>query len=165
MSVYAFGEVLMFLPYVIVLFGVFAGSTAVIFLKLSQTDPVLLSAYRLLVAGIVMLPWFFRARSRHPGAFEWKDLRRIFWPALFLGLHFISWMIGARLTPAANSTLIVMMVPIVMPFLMWFLLREMITRREVVGTLLSMLGVMFLGASDYRFNLLAHAASPRRVDT
>ena len=142
----------MFLPYLIVLFGVFAGSTAVIFLKLSQTDPVLLSAYRLLVAGIVILPWFFQARSRHPGAFQWKDMRRIFWPALFLGLHFISWMIGARLTLAANTSLIVMMVPIVMPFLMWFLLREMINRREIVGTLLSLCGVIFLGASDFRFN-------------
>ncbi len=142
----------MFLPYIIVLFGVFAGSTSVIFLKLSQTDPVLLSAYRLLVAGIVLLPWFFRARGKNPGAFVLKDLRRIVWPAFFLGIHFITWMIGARFTPAANSTLIVMMVPIVMPFLMWFLLRELINRREILGTLLSIFGVVLLGAADYRFN-------------
>ncbi len=142
----------MYLPYVIVLIGVFAGSTSVILLKLSQTEPVLLSAYRLLVAGIVLLPWFFRARARHPGAFECKDLRRIFWPALFLAVHFMTWMIGARFTPAANSTLIVMMVPIAMPFLMWFLLREMINRREILGTLLSMFGVVLLGLADYQFN-------------
>ncbi len=61
-------------------------------------------------------------------------------------------MIGARFTPAANSTLIVMMVPIVMPFLMWFLLRELISRRETIGTLLSMLGVILIGLMDYQFN-------------
>ena len=56
----------MFLPYVIVLFGVFAGSTSVIFLKLSQTDPVLLSAYRLLVAPLLnyMRTWDVASSAR-----------------------------------------------------------------------------------------------------
>ncbi len=142
----------MLLPYLMLVFGVFAGSTSVIFLKLSETDPVLLSAYRLLVAGVVLLPWFIRDFWRRRSDFGWRHLRRTFWPAFFLGVHFITWMIGARFTPAANSTLIVMMVPIVMPFLMWYLMREVINRREIFGTLLSIIGVILLGAADYRFN-------------
>jgi hypothetical protein len=40
----------------ILIFGVFCCSTSVLFIKGSETDPTWLSAYRLLLGGVLLLP-------------------------------------------------------------------------------------------------------------
>lgn len=65
-----------------------------------------------------------------------------------LAAHILSWIIGARKTPAANSSLIVNMVPIVMPFLLYALIRERVTRAEWIATGLSLTGVAVLVGAD-----------------
>jgi len=60
--------------------------------------------------------------------------------------------IGARLTPAANSTLIINMLPIITPFLFYAILREFINRAEIYGTILSLAGLVVLGVTDYRID-------------
>jgi drug/metabolite transporter (DMT)-like permease len=140
--------------YLLLLTGIFACATSVIFIRMSATDPVLLSAYRLLLGGLVLLP--FALHSHRDG---WRGLlaglrwRRLAPPALLLALHFITWIWGARLTPAANATLIVNMVPVAMPFLLYFGLRERLTRGELAGTGLAMLGVLAIGVNDLQVNL------------
>ena len=69
-------------------------------------------------------------------------------PGVVLGLHFITWIIGVRMTPATNATLIVNLVPLVMPVFMLALYRERITRREVMATGLTLLGLCVLAAGD-----------------
>ena len=80
-------------------------------------------------------------------------MRQLIWrgwpPALFLGIHFISWIMGARLTPSANASLIVNMVPVVMPLLLLFVLHERISKAEGVGTTVALIGVILLGIGDF----------------
>lgn len=142
----------MFKTYALLIIGIFCCSTSVIFIKTSQTEVVLLSALRLLVGGLLLLPLMLRDLRRHRNAYGWGHLRRTLWPAFLLGIHFISWIQGARLTPAANATLIVNMVPIVMPFLMYFVISEVINRGEIVGTVVSLTGLVILGVADYHFS-------------
>lgn len=136
----------------ILIAGVVCCSTAVIFIKLSDVDPVLLAAYRLTLAGVMLAPFFIQALKRHPGVFMPRYFKRTLWPGLILGLHMILWFVGARLTPAVNSTLIVSAVPIVMPFTLYFMVREVVNRREVAGTFIAFAGVLILGVSDYYFS-------------
>ncbi len=143
----------MFFYYLILFIGVFAASTSALFVKLSHTDPVLLASYRSLIAGVVLLPLFFRALKSHAGQYRVSSLRRTLMPGMFLGIHFITWTIGARLTPVSNSTLIVNMLPVITPFLLYFMIREVINRAECYGTFLSLAGVAVLGFADYRLNI------------
>ena len=131
------------------LVGVFACSTAVILIKECQEHPVLLSAYRLLIAAIVLTPLFVSDCRKLGWSHVRGSIRSSLLPGIFLGLHFISWIIGARMTVAANASLIVNMVPIVMPFFMFFMIREKLTRREAVGTALAMMGVAVLAYFDF----------------
>ena len=131
--------------------GVFACSTAALFIKTSAVHPAVLSAWRLLIAAAVLSPLFLRAWRRQPESLGWTDLRRSLIPGVLLALHFISWAAGARMTPVANATLIVNMVPVAMPFFLFFLLREKINRGEIAGTVLALAGVTVLAWSDYRF--------------
>ena len=138
--------------YGILFAGLFCCATSVIFIKLSAVDPVLLAAYRLLIAGVVLVPFFIHALKRHPGIFMQWYFKRTLWPGAFLGLHMILWTVGARLTPTVNSTLIVNIVPILMPFLLYFMAHEVINRTEATGTCVALSGVMLLGFYDYRLS-------------
>jgi len=131
-------------------FGVWACGTAVVMIKSCTVHPVLLSSYRLLAAVAILSPLLVRDWRRHRGRFGWAQLRRTVVPGLLLGAHFITWIIGARWTLAANSSLIVNMVPVAMPFLLHFLIREKLTRGEYLATGLALAGVAVLAGADFR---------------
>ncbi|MBI5722842.1 MAG: DMT family transporter [Planctomycetes bacterium] len=138
---------------IILMVGVYAGSTAVIMIKkCHDVPPVLLSAWRLLLAAVALSPLFFRDLRRHRGGFGRQHLVRTILPALGLGIHFIFWNMGARMTPAANASLIVNMVPVAMPFLLFLMIREKLNRWELAGTGVSMIGMALLGAADFRIS-------------
>ncbi|HEX6273041.1 MAG TPA: DMT family transporter [Polyangiaceae bacterium] len=145
----------MLVPSLLLFVGVFACSTAVIFIKASTVDPVLLSGFRLVAAALLLSPLFVRARRRHAGAFGLASLRRSVVPGLVLAAHFVTWVIGARSTLAANASLIVNMVPLAMPFLLFFVARERIQKLELFATALGLMGVVVLSAGDVRSGELA----------
>jgi drug/metabolite transporter (DMT)-like permease len=138
--------------YLLLIIGVYCCSTSVIFIKIGTTDPIVLSAYRLLIGGCVLIPFAIRSLKRTSDVSLKNLFRRTITPAVFLGIHFISWIIGARLTPSANASLIVNMVPVVMPLLLLMVVRERINRPEALGTVLAIAGVLYLGFSDFNFS-------------
>ena len=139
----------MIIQIAILLVGVFACCTAVIVIKASTVNPALLAALRLLVAAAVLAPLYFRDRKRHRLTYNNRHLAATLAPALALALHFILWIIGARRTTAANATLIVNMLPLVMPFYLFAFFRERITTREIIGTLLALAATACLTAGDF----------------
>jgi drug/metabolite transporter (DMT)-like permease len=141
-------------PALLLLVGVFACSTAVIFIKASSVDPVLLSSFRLLGAAALLFPLFVRARRRHP-AFRLGELRRSVVPGFVLAAHFVSWVMGARSTLAANASLIVNMVPLAMPFFLYFIAAERIARVELIATAIGLTGIVILSSGDLRSGHLA----------
>jgi drug/metabolite transporter (DMT)-like permease len=128
-------------------------ASSVLFIKASTLTPAVLAASRLLIAAVILVPLWLRERRRAETRPSWWDtVRPVLLPALFLGLHFISWNAGARGTLAGNASLVVNLVPVVMPVLAWLFLSEKINRRELAGTMLALAGVAVLGFSDYRFS-------------
>jgi len=132
----------------LIVFGVWACSTSVIFLKASTVHPILLAGYRCIVAATALAPFWVRDLRRHRGNYGLGHLRRTAMPAVFLAAHFSLWILGARMTAAAHATLVVNTVPIVMPFLLYFMVRETVTRGEIIGTCFALLGVGLLTGSD-----------------
>jgi drug/metabolite transporter (DMT)-like permease len=138
----------------LLLLSVLAGSTAVIMIKASTVHPMLLSSFRLFVATAVLLPVFIRDFARHRQASEddqgytWAHFRASIAPGVVLALHLMSWVVGARMTPTANASLIVNLVPLALPFFLVWLVDEPLTRHEVVATALALVGVVVLTVSD-----------------
>jgi drug/metabolite transporter (DMT)-like permease len=130
--------------------GLCACACAVIMIKASTEHVVLLAAYRQLVAALVLAPLFWRDLRRYRNEYTWSTLVKSCGAGVVLGLHFITWNIGARMTLAANSSLIVNMVPVVMPFLVFLLFKEIVSRGEVTGTIIALMGVLLLGTADFR---------------
>ncbi len=128
-------------------FGVFCGSTAVILIKASDEFPVLVASYRLLIAALVLTPFFLRQLRGYSGPYGWQQLRWSALPAVMLACHFITWVTGIHLATVANASLIVNLTPAVMPFFLFVFYKERINRVEVVGTLCAMLGLGILATS------------------
>lgn len=142
----------MFFRIALLLLGVYACSTAVIFIKATPIDAALLAGYRQLVAAAALTPLFLRDLRRCPGRFGGRELRSAVLPGLLLGAHFITWIIGVHKTPAANASLIVNMVPVAMPFLMFALVGERLSRGEAAGTLVALAGVAVMSAWDLKLS-------------
>jgi drug/metabolite transporter (DMT)-like permease len=138
----------MFLRYLLLFLGVLACSTSAIFIRASTTDPFVLTAFRLVIAFILLLPVLAAQLRRHRGAFTAGHLRRTRAPALVLALHLILWTLGARMTAVAQATLIVNLVPIALPFFLLWLASERINGAEVAGTVLAIVGLLVLSVKD-----------------
>jgi drug/metabolite transporter (DMT)-like permease len=134
--------------------GVFACSTAVIMIKLSSDslDSVLLASYRCVLAAIFLSPLFRRDLIKNRGRYTRTHLLRCVLPGLLLGIHFVTWIYGARMSLAANSSLIVNMVPLVMPFVLYAIMREHPTRGELAGSALAIAGVIVMTVADFTFS-------------
>ena len=143
----------MWLALLTLVVGVCASALSVVFIRESSEAPVMLAAWRVLIAGFVLLPLYVRDYQRHRASLNAKALwQRSLTPGLVLGLHFIAWVFGARMTSAANANLIVNVLPVVMPFLMYWWFSERLGRRELLATALATAGILVLGVSDFHIN-------------
>lgn len=136
----------------LMLFGVLCGSTAVIMIKASDEHPLLVASYRLLVAAVVLFPLFLRDLRSSPKPYGWKQFSWSLLPAAALAVHFMSWVTGARMTQVANASLIANLTPVVMPFFVWMLFRERITKLEVFGTFFTLAGLAVLVGSNIQLS-------------
>jgi drug/metabolite transporter (DMT)-like permease len=143
----------MFLIYALLLVGVFACSTAVIFIKLSAMPSIMLAALRLLVSVAILSPLFWRQWRRHRAQYPAREFRRSLLPGLILALHFIAWIIGARMTTAINASIIANLIPVVMPFFLYFMIKESLTAREWIATVLAVGGFAGLSISDFNISI------------
>ena len=138
----------MLLNVLLLILSVFTTSTAVIMIKASTVQPVLLASLRLWVATLVLLPVFIRDYREHRDVYGWQQFRASIVPGLVLAVHLSSWLVGARMTPTANASLIVNLVPLATPFFLLWLADEALTVREVAATAVALTGVVILTIAD-----------------
>lgn len=124
--------------------GVLLGATAVIMIKAGDEHPLLVASFRLLVAALALTPLYLREIRYRTTPYGWTQISWTIAPAAALAAHFITWIIGARMTFVANASLLANLTPVAMPFFVWVFFREKINRQEVVGTLLTLSGVVLL---------------------
>ena len=138
----------MFLRYFLLFLGVFACSTSAVFIRLSTVNPFVLTAMRLLIAMAALSPVLLSELRKHKGSFTRGHVRRTRLPAVVLAAHLMIWTVGARMTAVAQSSLIVNLVPVAVPFFLLWIAGERINRAEVAGTALSIVGLLALSVKD-----------------
>lgn len=136
------------LSILLLLFGVFCCSTSVLMIQASGLHATVLASYRLLLAALFLSPIYFAKWRQYREQYSLRHLRMTLAPAVVLALHFITWAWGAQHANPTSATLIVNMVPVVVPFLLFLALGEKITTPEGVGIAVSLAGVVWLGVAD-----------------
>jgi drug/metabolite transporter (DMT)-like permease len=126
--------------------GISATSTASIFIKLCDAPALIISAYRMVLASLVLVPFACRQKV-------WKDWRRseIGWLVLsgiFLSLHFAFWISSLKYTSVASSVVLVNTHPIFVGIGSWIFIKERPGGKLISGICLSILGSVLISFGD-----------------
>jgi drug/metabolite transporter (DMT)-like permease len=126
--------------------GILAISTASIFIKLAEAPALIIAAYRVVLASLILCPFACHRRI-------WKRWGRgeIVWlifSGVLLSLHFAFWIASLKYTSVASSVVLVTTHPIFVGIGAWLFLGERLGVNLIIGILLSILGSVLIGYGD-----------------
>lgn len=134
-------------------FGLIVLSFASILIKLIEAPSLVIAAGRLIIASIVLTPWFLAKFNKI--RLELKSVKwgLIFLSGIFLTLHFTLWIESLNYTSVPSSVVLVAMNPIFVAIFSPLILRERITFRIGLAVTLGAIGAIII-ASPFSTNLV-----------
>lgn len=128
--------------------GILAVSTASVLIRLAQAPALSIGAWRMTLATLMLTPWALPAARREWPALTGRDWLRIALAGLALAIHFATWISSLAYTTVASSVILVSTNPIFVALASWYLLRERIGRRTILGVALAMAGTALVSYGD-----------------
>lgn len=123
-------------------------SFASIFIRWSDAPAVIIAAYRMLFAALMLMPFALRRKQREE--MRWLG-RRQWWAVGLIGvvlaIHFASFNAALQETSVASATILVTCHPIVVGVLGYIYLKE-VPRRSGAGIALGLAGVVVISSAD-----------------
>ncbi len=123
-------------------------SFASIFIRWSDAPAVVIAAYRMLFAALMLMP--FALRRSHREEMRWLG-RKQWWAVVLIGvvlaIHFASFNAALQETSVASATMLVTCHPIVVGVLGYIYLKE-VPRRSGAGIALGLAGVAVISSAD-----------------
>ncbi len=137
-------------PLLALSFGILAVSTASIFIRyaLGYAPALVVAAYRLTIATLVLAPLALIRYRKELGSFHRKEILLALCSGIFLSIHFATWITSLELTTVASSVVFVTTTPLFVALLAPVFLKEKLTRLVVFGMLLALAGGIVVGLSD-----------------
>ena len=134
--------------HLILLLGIVSISFSAIFVRYCPDVPAItISAYRLVLASIVLLLIAGIRRIRLTGIGRREKIAAGI-GAIFLALHFITWISSLKLTSIASSVALVTTNPIFVGIFSWIILKEKQGKELIIGIILSVGGSLVLALGD-----------------
>ena len=138
-----------FNPSLALISGVLAVSTGAIFAKLAEAPALVIAAYRVGLASLILAPiaWW-QARDELLGL-EKKDYLLALLSGFFLALHFSTWISSLSYTSVANSVVLVNTNPLWVGVLTPVISKDRLTLMTKIGIVISVIGGAIIGAGDF----------------
>jgi drug/metabolite transporter (DMT)-like permease len=126
--------------------AILAISMAAVFIRLAEAPGVVIAAWRMVIASVVLLPITVRALRRTPlrRANAWPTL----WAGLLLGVHFATWISSLSFTTVAASVSLVATTPLWVALMGWAFLRRAPTLTVLLGVLVAVAGGAVIAFGD-----------------
>jgi len=127
---------------------VIAVSTGAIFARLADAPALVIAAYRVGLAAMILTPlalWKVRREIYHLSR---NDIILSIISGMFLALHFASWISSLNYTSVANSVVLVNTNPIWVALMTPVITGERINRTSLFSIAISVVGVGIIGAGD-----------------
>jgi len=135
-------------PSLILFIGVAAISTGAIFARMAEAPALVVAAYRVGLATLVLAPITLIQSRRELMELSGRDLWMAALSGFFLAIHFAAWISSLEYTSVANSVVLVNTNPIWVGILTPFLTHEAIRRSTLIGIGLSVCGAVIIGVGD-----------------
>ncbi|PLX45238.1 MAG: hypothetical protein C0609_03565 [Deltaproteobacteria bacterium] len=126
--------------------GIGAISTAAILIRKCEAPSIVIAAYRLGIAALLLLPIELLRQRRLP---KIKELGWSLLSGFFLALHFALWITSLAYTSVASSVVLVTMNPLFVTLLSWILLKERSGRGTIIGVTIGILGALTISWGDF----------------
>jgi drug/metabolite transporter (DMT)-like permease len=138
----------LFNPYFALIIGVFAVSTGAIFARLADAPALVIAAYRVGLASLILAPLaWFKAR-REIATLAKQDLKLAVVSGFFLAMHFATWISSLNYTSVANSVVLVNTNPLWVGLLTPFIAKERVKRATIISIIISVIGGIIIGYGD-----------------
>lgn len=135
--------------YSTLLLGVLSVSFAVVFIRLADAPPLVIAAYRMLIAAAVITPYYMIRSKRLPQQLPKRDLLLTLLSAVFLAFHFVLWITSLEYTSIASSVILATSHPMFVAVISYFLWRERLHRNVVIGIVIGLGGVAIINFEGY----------------
>ncbi len=137
-------------PYVAIVFGILAVSTASIFIRFAQKEATSLAiaAWRLTIASLILVPVATSTHRRELASLRRGDLLWALLSGMFLAVHFATWITSLQYTTVASSVVLVSTIPLWVALLSPFTIHEPIRRAVILGLILTLVGGSVVALSD-----------------
>lgn len=152
--------------YAVLSVGVLSVSAAAVLIRLAEAPAMVIAAYRLTLAAIVLLPITLSRGFSSFKSMAGRDWLWISLSSLFLSLHFALWITSLNYTSIASSVVLVTSHPAFVAVVSYFLWGERLRRLTLAGIVVALLGVVLINYGGFTFgsqtalgNLLAILAA------
>ena len=129
--------------------GIAAVSTGAIFARLADAHPVVIAAYRVGLATLIIAPVAWLKARDEIINLSGKDFALAGLSGLFLALHFIAWISSLGYTSIANSVVLVNTNPLWVGLFTFFMTGERLKASSVAGIIIGVAGGAIIGADDF----------------
>ena len=138
-----------FNPFLALISGVLAVSTGAVFAKLADAPALVIAAYRVGLASVILAPiaWW-KARDEIVGL-GMREYGLAFLSGLFLALHFSTWISSLNYTSVANSVVLVNTNPLWVGVLTPVISKDRLTLTSKISIVISVIGGAIIGAGDF----------------
>lgn len=135
--------------YIVLLVGVVSVSFAAIFIRLAAAPPLVIAAYRLTIASLVLLP--VSAARAMPGlkSLSRRDWALVLLSSFMLALHFGLWITSLSYTSIASSVILVTCHPAFVAVISYFLWKERLNRLTLGGMAVAFGGVILINYAGF----------------
>ncbi len=144
------GKISKFTPYLVIVIGILAVSSASILIRLAQdgVSSVVIAAYRLSIATLVLAPFVWKRYRQTLTAFSRHQILYLLASGLFLAVHFLTWITSLEYTSIASSVVLVTTTPIWVAILSPFFLKEKNSVGVWIGIGITIAGSIFVSLQE-----------------
>ncbi len=138
-----------FNPSIALISGVLAVSTGAIFARLAEAPALVIAAYRVGLASLILAPFAWWQARDELLSLRRKDYLLAALAGFFLAMHFATWISSLDYTSVANSVVLVNTNPLWVGVLTPLISKDRLTLLAKIGIVISVLGGIIIGAGDF----------------
>ncbi len=139
-------------PYLTLLVGVISVSFASIFIRLADAPPLVIAAYHLTLASVILIPLASIKFRKGLEKLSRYDVLWILLSSIFVALHFGLWITSLSYTSIASSLVLVTAHPAFVALISYFLWGERLSKLAIGGIGIAMIGVVVINYGGFTFS-------------
>ena len=137
--------------YLVLFVGVVSVSFAAIFIRLAEAPPLVIAAYRLSIASLILIPIASTKSMKSLKELTKHDMLLILLSSVFIALHFGLWITSLSYTSIASSVILVTCHPAFVAVISYFLWSERLNKLTIGGIVVALLGIILINYGGFTF--------------